>query len=202
MTASLQSQAALKAALTGAPPIGVVFPNTGLGVQLQQIAEIIQVRSMLKATRQIFFCTLGPFDTHSGQLSIHGQLLQELSEAVDAFYKATVALDVDTQVTTFTASDFNRTFQPNSNAGSDHAWGGHHLVVGGAVRGGELYGTFPDFVLDNGDDAYNQGIWIPTIATDQYAATLASWFGLSASDLTSAFGNLAHFKTSNLGFMA
>jgi len=198
----LQIAATLNSAFAGAPPIGVTFPATGLGAQLQQVAQIIQARSQINATRQIFFCSLGGFDTHSNQLNTQVQLLQQLSQAIDAFYNATVALGVASQVTTFTSSDFNRTFQPNSTGGSDHAWGSHHLVVGGAVKGGDLYGTFPQLALNTGNDANNRGVWIPGIPTDQYGAALASWFGIAPADLATIFPNLANFATPTPAFMS
>src|SRR5260370_20926984 len=112
-----------------------------------------------------------------------------------------VSLGMQTSVTGFTASDFNRPLQPNSTNGSDHAWGSHHLVVGGAVKGGNLYGTFPELALNTGDDANNRGVWIPTIATDQYGATLANWFAISASNIATIFPDLANVPIESLGFM-
>src|SRR5260370_40628727 len=112
-----------------------------------------------------------------------------------------VSLGMQTSVTGFTASDFNRPLQPNSTNGSDHAWGSHHLVVGGALKGGNLYGTFPELALNTGDDANNRGVWIPPISTDQHGATLASWFVVSASSFATIFLDLANFTTGNLGFM-
>jgi len=201
VSSGIQFTQTLNNAFAGAQPLGVTFPNTGLGDQLKQIAQVIQVRTQLNATQQIFFCSLDGFDTHSNELSTQAALLQQLSQAIDAFYHAMVSLGVQNSVTAFTASDFNRTFQPNSTNGSDHAWGNHHLVVGGAVKGGNLYGTFPELALNTGDDANNRGVWIPTISTDQYGATLASWFGISASNIATIFPDLANFTTGNLGFM-
>jgi uncharacterized protein (DUF1501 family) len=168
---------------------------------LQQIAQIIAVRSSLGVNRQIFFCSLGGFDTHSDQLSIQNGLLAQLSAAVGAFYAATQELGVDHQVTTFTESDFSRTFQPNSNHGSDHAWGSHQMVVGSAVNGGDVYGTLPTFALNGPDDANNRGVWIPGFGIDQFGATLASWYGLSSNQLGTVFANLSQFSSANLGFM-
>jgi uncharacterized protein (DUF1501 family) len=109
---------------------------------------------------------------------------------------------VASQVTAFTLSDFNRTLQANSNAGSDHAWGGHHLVVGGAVRGGDLYGRFPTLVLSGPDDASDEGRFIPATPLDQYAATLARWFGIADADLAAIFPNLRNFTAPTLPFFA
>lgn len=195
--------AVLNKAFAGAGSLGVTFPGTTLGAQLQQIAQIIQVRSQLHATRQIFFCSLGGFDTHSNQLATQAGLLQQLSQAIDAFYAATVTLGVERNVTAFTASDFNRTLQPNGTNGSDHAWGSHHVVIGAGVNGGNLYGTFPELALNTGDDATNRGVWIPTISTDRYGATLAGWFGVLQSDIDGIFANLGNFPAErNLGFMS
>jgi uncharacterized protein (DUF1501 family) len=198
----LQIDQALNQALAGAPALKTTFPTGELGSQLQQIAKIIQVRSQLGVTRQIFFASLGGFDTHSAQLGSQGNLLPQMSQAIDALYNATVEMGVQQQVTTFTASDFGRTFQPKSTYGTDHAWGNHHLVIGGSVKGGDLYGQFPTLELSGPDDAIDRGVWIPTTATDQYGATLASWFGVGQSDLSKVFQNLPNFPTSNLGFMA
>jgi uncharacterized protein (DUF1501 family) len=169
---------------------------------MAQIAKVIQVRAQLGLSRQIFFASLGGFDTHTSQLSTQDSLFTQVSQALAAFYQATEELSLAGNVTTFTQSDFNRTFQPNVNAGTDHAWGGHHLVLGGAVRGGELYGTLPSFELGGPDDAATEGRWIPTTASDQYAATLALWFGLSPQLLPAVFPNIAGFTKSDLGFMA
>jgi uncharacterized protein (DUF1501 family) len=183
-------------------PLKTVFPaNNGLGAQLQQIAQIIQVRSALNVQRQIFFAGIGNFDTHAGQLSLQSSLLAEISPALAAFYNATVELGVASEVTTFTMSDFSRTFQPNSNNGSDHAWGSHHIVIGGAVKGGQIYGTYPTLALAGPDDSDSNGRWVPTTASSQYAATLAQWFGVSAGELPTVLPSIGNFSTNNLGFV-
>jgi uncharacterized protein (DUF1501 family) len=183
-------------------PLKTVFPaNNGLAAQLQQIAQIIQVRSALGVNRQIFFAGIGNFDTHSDQLPLQGALLAAISPALAAFYQATQELGVQNNVTTFTMSDFSRTFQPNSNTGSDHAWGSHHFVLGGAVKGGQMYGTFPTLALGGPDDSGSNGRWVPSTASIQYAATLAQWFGVSAAQLPTIFPNIASFPTVNLGFV-
>jgi len=198
---AVQFSLVLSQALKSATPLQTKFPNNYLAQQLQQVAEVIAVRSALGVQRQIFFCSYGGFDTHSDQLASQISLLTTISQSVSAFYQATQELGVTGNVTTFTLSEFGRTLEPGSNGGSDHAWGGHHMVVGGAVQGNQIYGTFPTLVLGGPDDADQNGRWIPTTAVDQYAATLATWFGVSAADLPSIFPNLANFPTSNLGFM-
>lgn len=198
---SLKVNQVLNDAIQSSSPITTAFPSTDIGQQLQQVAQIIQARSALGMRRQIFFCSLGGFDTHYNQLLYQQQALAQLSPALRAFYDATGELGVANQVTTFTESEFGRTFNPSSGAGSDHAWGNHHLVMGGAVKGGQIYGTFPQLALNGPDDANGRGVWIPTTAMDQYGATLASWFGLSGSSLKTVFPNLANFSAQNLGFL-
>ena len=191
----------LSNALQNISPLQTKFPANYLGQQLQQVAEVISARSALGVQRQIFFVSYGGFDTHADQLPQQVQLLTSVSQGMAAFYQATQELGVTNQVTTFTLSEFARTLEPGSNGGSDHAWGGHQLILGGAVKGNTLYGTFPTLVLGGPNDADQNGRWIPTTALDQYAATLATWFGVSAANLPAIFPNLANFQTSNLGFM-
>jgi len=194
----------LQDAVSSASPLATVFPTgpvTSLAAQLQQIAQIIQVRSALGTGRQIFFATQTGYDLHADQVSLHPSLLQDMNAAISAFYQATVELGVSDQVTTFTTSDFGRALQPNSATGSDHAWGGHHIIVGGAVKGGKLYGTYPTLALGGPDDAGVNGRWIPTTSVAQYAATLASWFGVADANLNSVLPTLPNFETRNLGFI-
>jgi uncharacterized protein (DUF1501 family) len=189
-------------AVQSVAPLSTAFPaNNSLAAQLQQIAQIMHVQQALGVTRQIFFAGLGNFDTHANQLGTQASLLSLLSPAMGAFYQATEELGLQNQVTTFTMSDFNRAFQPNSNYGSDHAWGGHHMVMGGAVQGGRIYGTYPTLVLGGPNDSDVNGRWIPTNATSQYAATLASWFGVPTASLGSIFPSLVNFSTANMGFV-
>ena len=192
----------LTAATSSLPALQTVFPaNNGLAAQLKQIAQVIQARAALGVSRQIFFAGIGNFDTHSDQVAQQGTLLAAISPALAAFYQATQELDVSSNVTTFTMSDFSRTFQPNSNTGSDHAWGSHHIVIGGAVKGGQMYGTFPTLALNGPDDSGTNGRWVPTTGSVQYAATLASWFGVSPSQMATIFPNIGSFPTMNLGFV-
>ena len=200
---AIQEGIVLSNALKNIPTIQTAFPaNNGLASQLKQVAQVIAARSALGINRQIFFCSIGGFDTHSDQLNTHVGLYSQLSPAIAAFYQATQELGVTNQVTTFTLSEFSRTFQPGSNGGTDHAWGGHQLIMGGAVKGNTMYGTFPTLALGGPDDTGSNGRWIPSTSVDQYAATLATWFGVANADLPAIFPNLANFQTANLGFLA
>jgi len=199
---------ALSAALAGST-LQTQFPTTAsdgtpnlLATQLQTVARIIKVRSALGLNRQVFYCNLDGFDTHGGQLAIQASLLQQLSQAVSAFYQATQELGVDQNVTTFTASEFGRTLTPNGSGGTDHAWGSHHFVIGSGVEGGKFYGQYPELNLNGAYDATGRGSLIPTTAVDQYGATLASWFGVSAANLSTVFPNIGNYSTPNLSFLA
>lgn len=186
--------------LEAAPTINTVFPaDNDLAEQLKMVARLISVRNQLGLRRQVFFCSIDGFDTHGEQLNTQAMLLRELSQAMQAFYQATVELGVAEQVTSFTSSDFGRTYLSNGK-GSDHGWGGHHFVMGGSVRGGDIYGSIPVLRVNGPDDA-GEGRWIPTIATDEYAATLAQWFGVSPGDLPDVFPNINRFARNNLGFL-
>src|SRR3989441_6421449 len=219
------------AALSTNPTIATAFPPTSLGNQLLQVARLINLRSTLNMKRQIFFCSLGGFDTHTNETGTNptspnsgannsgsqGGLLTQVSQAMRAFYDEMVAQGVSDSVTTFTLSDFSRTFQPSgsgaASVGSDHAWGSHALIMGGKVQGQKFYGSlrpngtgvpygYPTLQLGGPDDTDTRGRWIPTTAVDQYAATLAKWYGLSSSDVASVFPNVSRFSTSDLGFLA
>ncbi|MCC6232390.1 MAG: DUF1501 domain-containing protein [Verrucomicrobiales bacterium] len=196
-----QDALGLNAMLTGtSATVGTSFPGTLLGNQLLQVAKIIKLRSSTGLQRQVFFCSLGGFDTHGAQSWQHWDLLSQVSEALAAFHTATLELGVADRVTAFTLSDFGRTLQP-SGGGSDHGWGNHHLILGGAVQGGRVYGTFPNLALGGPDDSGTRGALIPSTSIDQYGATLASWFGVAPADLPSVFPNLPHFTNANLGFL-
>jgi uncharacterized protein (DUF1501 family) len=201
MSMSMTDAKLLAAALAKATPLKTVFPTNTLGQQLQQVAQVIQVQADLGMQRQVFFCSVGSFDTHTGELGTLNTLYPELSQGLAAFYNATQELGVAQNVTTFTESDFNRTFQPTTGDGSDHAWGGHHLVLGGAVQGGQIHGTFPTFELGGPDDTDTRGRWIPTTSIDQYGATLCAWFGIPDGAMNSIFPNLANFSTRKLKFL-
>jgi uncharacterized protein (DUF1501 family) len=182
--------------------IKTLFPANPLAAQLQTVANVMSVRSQLGLTRQIFFCQLGGFDTHGQQLETQQVLLQQLSQAVLAFYQATQELGIDQSVTTFTASEFGRTLTPSGNDGSDHAWGNHHFILGSGVQGGQFYGVFPSLVLGSENDTNTRGTLIPTTSLSQYGSTLAQWFGVASANLPAVFPNIANFATANLGFLA
>lgn len=197
---SIADNELLTTALTGIPTLQTQFPTTDLGNQLNMIAKLIAARSNLSMNRQIFFCSVGGYDTHGDQLAGQAGLLTELSQALNAFYSATAELGVANQVTTFTASDFGRTY-PTNGSGSDHGWGSHQFVMGGAVKGGRLFGTFPTLAV-NGPDDTGQGRWIPSTSVDEFSSTMASWFGVSASDLPTVLPNIGRFAHPDLGFFA
>lgn len=174
--------------------------RNGLAEQLQVVARLIAARQPLGARRQVFMVSMGGFDLHDNLISNQANLMGQLDFAMDAFYRATVELGVADKVTTFTASDFGRTLQSNGD-GSDHGWGSHHFIMGGAVNGGRFYGVAPQISVTSPDQV-GQGRLLPGISVDQYASTLANWFGVSASELPSVSPNIGRFSTSNLGFMA
>jgi uncharacterized protein (DUF1501 family) len=198
-----QDASALNAMLkdtSGTPPLPTVFPGTQIGQQMQQVANIIRLRNATGMKRQVFFCALGGFDTHGAQGWQHWNLLSQLSAAMGAFYQATVDMGIADKVTAFTLSEFGRSLQP-SGSGSDHGWGNHHMVMGGAVQGGRIYGQFPVMALGGPDDSGNRGVWIPGVSTDQFGATLGSWFGLTPAQNAAVFPNLVNFSQQNLGFV-
>jgi uncharacterized protein (DUF1501 family) len=208
---------------TTAFPKTIIAPNSGaqfnstLAPQLQMVARLIEAGNRATASggfgmkRQIFFCQIGGYDLHTGQtnynvnnpnnvlVGAHANLLAELSQSLLAFQRAMEQLGLSQNVTAFTASDFSRTF-PCNGQGTDHGWGSHHLILGGAVKGGKTYGAFPTLAV-NGPDDTGTGRWIPTTAIDQYFATLATWFGVDNNNLATVFPNLGNFAANNLGFI-
>ena len=189
---AVDNAAVITSALGSATALGTAFPdNSYLASQLKMVARMIGIRSALGMRRQVYFVAAGGYDTHGDQLAAHGALMQDLSRSLGAFYNATVELGVANQVTTFTASDFGRTLVTNGS-GSDHGWGSHHFIIGGDVRGGDLYGRFPSLAV-NGNDDTDAGRWIPTTSVDQYSATLARWFGVADADMPTVFPNLGRF---------
>jgi uncharacterized protein (DUF1501 family) len=192
---------AVNAALASATSLGVTFPNSDIGTQLGQVAKLIQVRNSLGASRQIYFCSQNGYDTHSNQLAQQVTLYGNLANALVAFDQAMTALNVQNSVTTFTESDFGRTLQPNGNAGTDHGWGSHGLILGGAVNGGALYGAYPTLALGGPDDSGGRGTWVPSTSQDQYAGAFAKWFGLAQADMDYVFPNLNAFQYQTPAFI-
>lgn len=181
------------------PPSNTVFPASPLGQQLQLVSQLISARSQLSTSREIFLVSTGGFDTHDNQVQMQPGLFANVSQCLSAFYNATVELNVSDQVTTFTASDFGRTLTSNGD-GTDHGWGGHQLVVGGAVSGGDIYGAMPLLQLGGPEDL-DAGRMVPSISVDQYAATLLNWFGLTGAEIDQVAPNLVSFPIRNLGFI-
>jgi uncharacterized protein (DUF1501 family) len=226
-TSAFETMEALRNAGDPVPAPFPLSPRTGLGNQLEQIAKIIKINhddpNLLGLKRQIFFCSIGGFDTHGDQVDgsdsttgQHANLWTSIDNAVKAFYDAMVTVGVADRVTLFTMSEFGRTFVPNGGLGTDHAWGNHVFVVGGAVAGGDFYGVpgtgpgqngtvFPTLTAAGPDDTDSgsgaRGRWIPTTAVDQVGATLAKWMGVPNADLGGVFPNIGNFSTSDLGFM-
>jgi uncharacterized protein (DUF1501 family) len=210
---SMQAQAMLATAMAPAGVGGVANPpqylnpmtnmlaNNPLATSMQTVARIIAGRAQLGVTRQIFYVQLGSFDTHNNQAVQHAQLLTQLGAAFEYFDGLMVGMGLGSNVTSFTISDFGRTLTSNSN-GTDHGWGSHHFVVGGAVNGQNMYGQYPVVGVDQANDL-GAGRLIPTTAVEQYAGTLASWFGLSDSQIRTVFPNFGNFGTDPyLGFMS
>ena len=198
---SIDSQAAVSAAIaapiTPTPP--VLPANNLLAQQLQMVARMIYARSALGAARQVFLVSMGGYDTHANQSATHPGLLTQLAQAIEWWQTTIDQLGIANDVTLFTASDFGRALTPNSE-GSDHGWGAHHFVVGGAVNGRQVYGAYPDLTTNASTDAGN-GRLIPTTSVEQYAATLAKWMGVTPANLPVILPNLTNFSQQDLGFM-
>jgi uncharacterized protein (DUF1501 family) len=206
-------------ALATASDVTTLFPNTGIGRQLKQVARLIKDRTDLNINRQVFYVQLGGFDTHTAQLVTQGGNMTQISQALRSFWDELVVQGIQNNVTTFTLSDFCRTLNPagsGTNVGSDHAWGNHMMVMGGSVGGGDFYGSlrpdgtgnyYPTLTMGGPDDTDSgsapRGRWIPTTSVDQYASVLARWFGLADADKAAVFPNLANFPGtfSQLGFL-
>jgi len=210
MRATIDDGLYLSSFLSGPSPFQSHFQhlNSRLSQQLHMICRLVRVQRALGLRRQIFFAQATGWDLHDQQVAVgaptlgsHSYLLQDLSQSLGAFQAALSSIAAERHVTSFTASDFGRTFGTNGD-GSDHAWGSHHMIVGGAVRGGRVYGRMPDLALGGPDDAGERGVWIPTTSVDQFGATLAGWFGVSATDLPIAFPNIGRFASRDVGFMS
>jgi uncharacterized protein (DUF1501 family) len=208
-TGAIGSSALISSVITGTSPFAPVFnavANTSLAQQLHMVARLVNAQQTLGLKRQIFFVRVGGFDLHDNQVTAgattsgaHANLLRNISQSLNAFNNALTQIGAQNQVTTFTASDFGRTYNTNGD-GSDHGWGSHHFLMGGAVRGGDIYGRMPTFAIDGPDDT-GRGRWIPTTSVDEYAGTLAKWFGVSATDLPVVLPNIGRFAKPDLGFM-
>ena len=210
---AVTAEGQVTSALSGVT-LGTTFPaNNALATQMKMVARLIGARSALGSKRQVFMVSLGGFDLHDNLIAQQPVLMQRLSEAMTAFYNATVELGVADKVTAFTASDFGRTLSSNGD-GSDHGWGSHHLMVGGAVKGKAFYGSAPPVSITNTaapDDQWHvgQGRLLPSTSVAQYAATLASWFGVADAEMAGVLPNIVHFGAAagradypvNLGFL-
>jgi len=200
---SIEFESVVNDALSGvnlsAPTNALFGTGNPLAAQMKIVARLIGARSALNLKRQVFFVSIGGFDNHNLLMQDHPKLMQRLNEAMSAFYAATAELGVANQVTTFTASDFGRTLSSNAD-GSDHGWGGHHFVMGGAVNGGRFYGTAPHVSIQT-DDQVGQGRLLPSTSIDQFAATLARWFGCSVGELPGILPNVGNFPNTSLGFV-
>jgi uncharacterized protein (DUF1501 family) len=206
---AINTSSLISSVVSGTSPVQAQFsavPSTSLAQQLHMVARLVNAQATLNLKRQIFFVRIGGFDLHDNQVTIgnttsgaHTNLLRDISQSLSAFYKALQQLGAENQVTVFTSSDFGRTYDTNGD-GSDHGWGSHHFMMGGAVNGGDIYGRMPDFTI-NGPDDTGRGRWIPSTSVDQYAATLAKWFGVSATNIPVIFPNIGRFERPDLGFM-
>ena len=185
-----------------AQEITTVYPDDNeLAVELKMAAKMISIREKFGQKRQIFFVALGGWDTHGNQLSDHAERLGKLNDALKSFYDTTVELGIADSVTTFTASEFGRTMSINGD-GTDHAWAGHNIIMGDAVKGGQVHGDPINLTIDGPDDAQDTGRFIPKYGVDQYGSTLAKWMGMSDSDMNEIFPNLSNFDSNDLGFMS
>jgi uncharacterized protein (DUF1501 family) len=196
---SIQMEGVVNGALANVNPATVFPAGNPLASQLKIVARLIGARTALNTRRQVFFVSLGGFDNHNLLMQDHPNLMARVNAAMSAFYAATVELGVADKVTTFTASDFGRTLSSNAD-GSDHGWGSHHFVMGGAVNGGRFYGTAPRVSIQT-DDQVGQGRLLPSTSVDQFAATLARWFGCNASELPGILPNVGNFPNTSLGFV-
>jgi uncharacterized protein (DUF1501 family) len=198
---SVSAQSTVSTALAALPPLTTPFDTANsLANQLQMVAKLIGARSGLGAKRQVYFVALGGFDMHDYLVDQHPGLLTTVNDALASFYAATVELGVADAVTTFTASDFGRTLTSNGD-GSDHGWGSHHMVMGGAVKGGRFWGQLPS-VSVNGPDDVGQGRLLPTTSVDQLGATLATWMGVSATDLSVVLPHITNYSTRDMGYFS
>jgi uncharacterized protein (DUF1501 family) len=193
---TLQLEGILSQSQQAGATLQTVFPTSTLGQNLQSIAQVINGRSVVGASRQLFYSSTGNYDTHGNQLQMHSDLLSDLDSSLGAFVAALQEMGLLQNVLIVTLSDFGRTMQSNSNAGSDHGWGNHQFVIGGGLAGQKIIGSLPDFDIGGSQDWTGQGVWIPSIASQQVAGNVASWFGLNSGQIANIFPNLAAFANS------
>jgi uncharacterized protein (DUF1501 family) len=198
--AAIEGQNILSQAQTANGELKTPFPNSGFGKVLRTIAQVINGRSMIGASRQIFYCNQGFYDSHVAQLGAQAANLAELDAGLGAFMSALEEMGLGDQVLICTHSDFNRTMQANTTGGTDHGWGNHQIILGGGIQGGRVVGSMPDLELGGSSDLSVQGVWIPTTSVTQMTASIGSWMGLSSSQLGTVFPDLANFgnQTVNL----
>ncbi|MBB6143361.1 uncharacterized protein (DUF1501 family) [Silvibacterium bohemicum] len=197
---ALQMQTILQQSQTLGSTIKTVFPTSTLGQNLQTIAQVINGKQVIGASRQLFYANVGNYDTHGAQSATHASLLSDLDSSLGAFVAALKEIGMFQNVLILTLSDFGRTMESNSTAGSDHAWGNHQFLIGGGLAGNRIIGSLPDFDIGGSQDYTGQGVWIPTIATQQVAANVATWLGLNSSQIASIFPNLASFSATPVSF--
>jgi uncharacterized protein (DUF1501 family) len=200
VSAQKQSQI-LSSALSANPKLQTTFPKSALSSQLQMVASIMQARETLGVSKQIFYCTVGGYDLHSGILNGATALLSDLAKSMAAFQQALGEIGVNEDVFTLTISEFSRTLQLNNSAGADHAWGSNHMIMGDPVKGGKIYGIYPSLELGGPDDSGSLGVWIPTTSVSQYVSPAASWFGLSPSSTNQVFPVLSSFPSGPVQYL-
>lgn len=205
MDRSIESEILLRSIITRNPDpeeAGGVFqerPGNILFQQLRSVSQMINAREELGLKRQIFFVHYHGFDNHGDQIEEHAKSLEVINRALELFCQQMDSLGLADNVTTFTTTEFGRTYSSNAN-GTDHGWGNNQFVLGGSVRGGQIHGQLPDFEIDGDHDA-GRGRWIPTLSTDEYAATLAKWFGVADTDIDLVVPNIQRFSSRDIGFM-
>lgn len=198
---ALKQQVILSQAMSAGNPLKTQFSGSAFGTALRSIAQIINGRSVVGASRQIFYCQQGAYDTHQQQLTTQATYLSDLDSGISSFMLALQEMGLQDNVLICTHSDFNRTMQSNTSGGTDHAWGNHQLILGGGIRGGRIIGTLPDFDLGGANDLNGAGTWIPTLSVTQLAAAAGSWIGLSTAQLALIFPDLAKFPAGAISLM-
>jgi uncharacterized protein (DUF1501 family) len=189
----MNQQILLSQASSAGATLKTQFPQSGFGKGLQTIASTINGRSVIGASRQIFYLQQGQYDTHENQWPLHSGFLSELDTGVGAFMTALREMGLEKNVLVTTHSDFNRTYTSNITGGSDHAWGNHQLILGGGIRGGRIIGAIPEPELNGSLDFNGYGTWIPDLSVTQMAASIGTWMGLSSGQVASVFPDLSNF---------